>query len=428
MRRIIVSLFYIFQSVLIFSQVIPLENKLSEIPDIKFTILPSSPGFEAAYELSVKQALDHSRPEKGFFYQRVFLSHSGFDKPVVFVTEGYDQPQIYYNELSELLGSNQVEVEHRYYGISKPDSMDYTFLTVEQEAADLHHINQVLKKIYNGKWISTGISKGGQNSIFYNYFYPEDVDATVAYVAPLNLSTADKRIFTFLDTISSRECRNKITDFQVKVLRERDKILPLLEEYSKNNDFKYTYLSFEQAFEYTVLEYSFSFWQWGHNCSEIPEKNSSIEDVVTHLTCVSSIGFFSDITMEKYASHYYQSAKELGYYSYCTDDFSGLLIALPSKPYPSAVFTPGKIDVEYDDSLAKKVNEWTQTSGNGIIYIYGAADTWSATSVPPSDKTNSVWFFLNDANHRSARIKYMNDKQKSLFVNTLEEWTGLDIE
>jgi len=410
------------------AQVSVLEKKLFELPDIIFSPLTVPSGFTAAYELAVRQPIDHNDPQKGFFYQRVFLSHRGFEKPVVFVTEGYEQPGIYRNELTSLLNANQIEVEHRYFGESVPDSPDYKYLNVEQAAADLHYINQLMKQIYEGKWISTGISKGGQNSIFYRYFYPEDVMVSVPYVAPLNLSLEDERIFTFLDTVNTDECRNKIRDFQIRMLKERKKVLPLIKWYSAGKDLDFTYLSFEQAYEYTVLEYSFSFWQWGHKCSDIPPANSSIEDALSHLLTVTEIDFFSDETMKKYESHYYQAAEEVGYYSYKTDDFKGHLKALPLKPYPSAVFTPGKMTVDYDNSLSKKVSDWTQENGNNIIYIYGAADTWSATSVPPSNRTNSVWFFLDGAHHGSARIKNMTPSQKTLFVDTLEKWLSIDIE
>jgi hypothetical protein len=411
-----------------FSQVSALEKKLFELPDVVFSSIEAPAGFESAYELAVKQPIDHNDIKKGYFYQKVYLSHKGFEKPVVFSTEGYEQPHIYRNELSSLLDANQIEVEHRYFGESMPNSPDYKYLTVEQEAADLHHINQLLKEIYKGKWISTGISKGGQNSIYYRYFYPEDVDVTIPYVAPLNLALGDERIYKFFDTVNTAECRNKIRDFQIRMLKERKSVLPLLKWYSKGKGLEFNYLSLEQAFEYTVLEYSFSFWQWGHSCSEIPDPRCSIEDAVTHLLKVSDIEFFSDVTMKSFESHYYQAAEEVGYYSYRTDEFKGLLKALPMKPYPSAIFTPGKMKVDYNSTISQKVYDWTQTSGNNMIYIYGAGDTWSATSVPPSSKTNSVWFFMNGACHGTARINNMTVDQKALLVKTLDKWLDMDIE
>ena len=160
-----------------------------------------------------------------------------------------------------MLSANQIAVEHRFFGESLPDSMDYKYLNLKQATADLHHINQLFKKIYAGKWVSSGISKGGVTTIFYRYFYPDDVDVSVPYVAPLNKAREDKRIYTFLDTVGTDECREKIKSFQTRLLENRDEVLSFLKFYSMGADLEFNYLTFEQAFEYAVMEYSFSFWQ-----------------------------------------------------------------------------------------------------------------------------------------------------------------------
>jgi hypothetical protein len=428
MKKLSFLLLLLYVFMVSYSQVSEIERKLFELPDVIFKPIDTPEGFESAYELSVKQPIDHKNPQKGYFYQKVYLSHRGFDRPVVFVTEGYEMPGMYPYELTPLLNANQVDAEHRYFGNSIPDALDYTYLTTEQEADDLHHINELLKTVYPGKWVTTGISKGGQTSIYYRYYFPSDVDVSVPYVAPVNLSTGDERIYTFFDTVNTNGCRDQVRDFQKRILRERNKVLPLLQYYSKGKGLEFTYLTFEQAFEYTVLEYSFSFWQWGHKCSEIPPSNSTIEEAVDHLLTVSDIDFFSDATMNGYKSHYYQAGNEVGYYSYRTDDFKGLLKALPLKPYPSAVFPPDKMKVKFDPSVSKKIYDWSQTNGNNMIYIYGAGDTWSATSIPVSSKTNSLWFFVYGANHRTARIRNFSPAQRTLFINTLEKWLGTEIE
>ncbi|MBK7335738.1 MAG: hypothetical protein IPJ00_06045 [Saprospirales bacterium] len=61
-------------------------------------------------------------------------------------------------------------------------------------------------------------------------------------------------------------------------------------------------------------------------------------------------------------------------------------------------------------------------NGNNFIYIYGAVDTWSATGVPPSDKTNSVWFMMDGKDHRTARIVNMTASERKLFIDTMEKW------
>ena len=411
----------------LYAQQQQLEQQLFELPDVSFKAIQASEG-RLAYELKIKQPLDHKNPDKGHFYQRVFLDHKSFDAPTVIVTEGYSRTYNRPYELTKLLQANQLDVEHRFYGKSIPEDMDYQYLTLEQATADLHHINELFKQLYQNKWVSTGISKGGQTTIFYRYFYPNDVDVSVPYVAPLNLEFEEKRIYSFLDTVGSDECRKKIKDLQVRLLKEYDKVLPLVRWYSKGANLKFKYLTFEEAFEFTILEYPFSFWQWGGKCEDIPTASDPLEDALEHLLDVSGIAFFSDRDMEVFSSHYYQAAKQMGYYGYETAEFKGLLKALPTDKNPHAAFTPNKMKLPFDNSLPLKVNEWIKKNGNKFIYINGALDTWSATAVPPTQGVDALWFFLKGQDHGGARIKNMSTEERTQMIQKLEQWLEIEIE
>ncbi|MBI1224629.1 MAG: hypothetical protein GC192_05285 [Bacteroidetes bacterium] len=405
-----------------------LEAALFNLPDVSFKKIDTPDGFQAAYELKVRQPIDHQHPEKGFFYQKVFLTHSGFDRPTIICTEGYQRPSNRIYELSTLLKGNQLDVEHRYFGDSKLEPLDYQYLNLEQETADLHHINQIFREIYKGKWLSTGISKGGQTTIYYRYFYPADVDVAVPYVAPLNQSLEEPRIYAFLDTVGTPECRAKIKAVQMRLLKNRQEVLSKLHWFAQGAGLKFTYLSFEQAFEYAVLEYQFSFWQMGNDCSKIPDDKMPLDSTIANFLAVSDLGFFSDEQIAGYSSHYYQAGDEMGYYGYRTEDFKGLLKALPMSPHPSAVFMPGKVEKHFNGELPKKVANWLNDWGNNFIYINGDSDTWSATAVRPSGKTNAVFFFMPKTSHAGARIKNMTKAEREKLVTTLEKWLGMEIE
>ena len=218
----------------------------------------------------------YQHPEKGFFYQRVQLTHKGFNKPTVMDTEGY---WLWNggsgNEIENILDANNLDIEYRYYGKSLPDSIDWQYLTLEQATADLHHINELFKTVYTNKFISTGISKGGETTIYYKYFYPDDVALSVPYVAPIDNSLEDIRIYHFFDTISTPECRKKIFDFQTFLLQHENEALEKLKWYSEGADLHYTYTgSIGKSFEYAVLEFSFSFWQYNGNCDSIPSNKN----------------------------------------------------------------------------------------------------------------------------------------------------------
>jgi hypothetical protein len=410
-----------------FAQSNNFEDLLFELPDVIFTKIETPKDFKAAYQLKIKQPLDHGDPSKGHFYQRVFLSHRSLEQPTIIITEGYDRSRNGIVELTELLDGNQIRVEHRYFGESMPDTLDYNYLNLKQVTGDLHHINQLFKSIYNNKWVSTGVSKGGATTLFYRYFYPEDVDVSVNYVGPINIDFEDPRIYHFLDTIGTKACRDKIASFQRYLLKNRKNILPLIKAYSLGAKAEFTYLNIETAFEFAVMEYPFSFWQYGQSCEDIPSKDISYFEAVKYFTKVSDITFFSDKPMKGYASHYYQSATEFGYYGYETNEFKGLLKELPTDHNPYAAFMPNKMEAPFDGSLLKGINEWLPIHGNKMIHIYGGIDTWSASAVQPSDKVDALWFFMNGKHHGNARIKTMSPAEKEALDAALERWLSIKI-
>jgi hypothetical protein len=405
-----------------------IESRLFALPDVQFKKVDGDFPNGVVYEIHVRQMVDHGDPSQGYFWQRAFLTHRGFDRPTVMCTEGYNRPRNRPYELTELLQANQIDIEHRYFGTSMPDSLDYRYLNLEQATADLHYINQLFRTIYSGKWVSTGISKGGSTTIFYRYFYPEDVDVSVPYVAPINVAYEEPRIYTFLDTIGTDECRADLLAFQRRLLKERDKVLPLIRFYSLGAGYEFTYHTAEEAFEFAVLEYPFSFWQYGFDCADIPDRSTDLADAVAYFLSVSDVGFFSDGPTISFASHYYQSAAEMGYYGYETEDFRGLLEALPMQPHPHAAFVPNKMEVAFDGSLLEEVNEWLPVNGDRFIYINGAIDTWSASAVPPNEQSDALWFFMEGKHHGNARIRNMSEKEQQLLIETLERWLEMDID
>ena len=401
-----------------------LERELFNMPNISFTDATKPGDPYLTYDLMVKQPLDHQHPEKGSFYQWVQLKHKGFNNPTVVVeTHGYQMGRGR-NEVEQILNANNIGVEYRFFGKSVPDSLQWEYLTIEQATADLHTVNQLFKQLYKGKWFSTGISKGGQTTLFYKYFYPEDVDVAIPYVAPIDNALEDTRIYTFLDTIGTPACRQKIHNFQEFLLKNEDKVIEKLNWYAKGANLKFNYTgNIGKSYEMAVLEYSFSFWQWGRSCDSIPT-NQKLDDYVGELLKTSNISFFSDNDIAQYAPHYYQ-ATQTGYYSYNIAPFKKYIQHFTSNP--SAIFPPKKATQNsFSHELHQNFQRWLDKKGNNILYIYGGIDTWSAARVQVSDQVNSKSFLIPRAHHGTARIKNLPDEMKAEFAGKIKEWTGLE--
>jgi hypothetical protein len=406
---------------------IELEKILYNLPDVQFKKYSKPEDKYLKYTLNIKQPLDHAHPEKGFFYQSAVLTHKGFAKPTVMETEGYEMRYVG-NEIEKLLDANNLNVEHRYFGTSKPDSLDWQYLTYEQVTADLHHVNQVFRSIYKNKWISTGISRGGQTAIFYKYFYPDDVDLAVPYVAPVPIGLEDKRIYYFLDTVGTAECRNKIFNVQRYLLEHEKEAVSKLKWYAKGKDLTFDYFgNIETAFEIWILEYPFSFWQIGDTpCDSIPT-NRSVDDYLDHLIKgVGGIEFMADESIKQWAAHHYMSKVQTGYYGYDISRFKKYLHQLKGEN-PSAILAPKSMSYQpFDSSFTQKVSRWLDEKGNNILYVYGSIDTWSACRVIVSNKVNSKAYMIPNANHFKARVKNMPEEMKRDFAESVKKLIGVD--
>ncbi len=403
-----------------------LERELYNLPDVSFKKISAPTDKYLKYELHIKQPLDHQHPEKGFFYQQVILLHKGFANATVMETQGYflfDGR----SEIERIFNANYLNIEYRFYGKSMPDSLQWQYLTIEQATADLHAINELFKKIYKGKWISTGISKGGETTIYYKYFYPQDVSLSIPYVAPLDNSLEDKRIYHFFDTIGTADCRNKIFQFQVFLLQHENEALEKLKWYSKGASLHYDYVgTVGRAFEYAVLEYPFAFWQYhGIDCDSIPT-DKMLDHYIDWLLKVSDISAFADEGIKLFEAHYYQASTQSGYYGYNIAPFKKYIRFFTENP--SASFPPKSISIPpFDGTLNEKVQKWLSENGNNIIYIYGGYDTWTSAGIIVSDKVNSKRFVVPKASHATARIRNMSTDMQKEFVQKVKEISGIEV-
>ena len=405
-------------------------NRLKQLPDVEqVTELNSDSLFQSKYMMMVRQPLDHNNPDAGSFTQRVFLSHLDYDRPVVFVTEGYSAyyaiSSKYVNELSAMLHASQVTVEHRYFGKSKPDSLKWQYLTTAQAAADHHHVIQLLKKVYkNNHWINTGISKGGQTAIYHRYYYPDDVDVSVGYVCPLNFSFEDKRVYSFLENVGTDTCRRKILEYQKRMLREKDTFLPMFTARVEARNFTYP-IGLEAAYEMVVLEYPFAFWQWGYyDCNEIPGQSESDSLHFDHLLKVSPLDYFSDQSLSRMRPFFYQAMTEIGYYGYDTAPYEDLLAAIDDNTFMFTI--PDSVNIEYDFNKMKAVNHWLQTDAKKMLFIYGENDPWSATAVDTDGNEHIQKIIKPQGSHRT-RIRNLPEHQKEHVYKMLSNWLGIDI-
>lgn len=401
-----------------------LKSALQELSEVPLDSLESDSMYTETYELWYTQNVDHDNDKSEEFNQRVIINHVGFDRPTIVILEGYDLYSTKAGELSKLLNANQITIEHRFFNKSRPDSIPWEFLNIKQAAIDQHNIIQSLKSIYPGKWISTGISKGGQTTMYHRRFFPDDVDASVAYVAPFNFEREDPRIAEHLNTVGTKECRDKVLDFQTLLFEKKSEILPLLKVHALEKEYTFNLTEIERAYDLNVLEYSFAFWQWSGDCDKIPESKASIEDIFKYWTSISSFSWFCDQKDETDLLFTYQALTEIGFYDYDITPFREYLEDSVNITFDFKI--PSHINYDFNAESMQDIKKWIQESGNYMLYIYGEYDPWAATAVNPSENTIAVKMVNPGGNHRT-RIKSFPDNMKDSIYDILENWSGVEI-
>ena len=440
MKRTIVSLLFLaLGSYMAWGQSGILEKlqQIKEISDIKKMDIDS---FDEYYEFWYEQPIDHSRPEGGKFKQRVLLGHKNKPQaPVIVELQGYNIWSPKAGELAQLLNGNQLTIEHRFFDRSVPQGgIPWEYLTIKQAATDQHEIIQAIRKnIYpEVKWVSTGISKGGQTTIFHRYFYPEDVDVSVPYVAPLNLKYVDPRLAKFLEKAGTSKvgfgkflfgnderntCHWDIKDFQNLCFQKIDSLIPMVEEYAQEKNYTFeTVGGIRRAVQLMILEYPFAFWQWGHKCSNIPLAEDGIEAIYTNLMEVSGPSFFEDKNIVQQQPFFYAALTEIGMYDYKVKPFKKYL---PDKEDITFVFTmPKGIEQKpFNEQQMKDINRWLQTDAEKMLFIYGGMDPWGATAVDLKENSKCRKYVKADMDH-TCRIKHFEEITRQDIIETLKSW------
>lgn len=428
MKRIIkLSLFFIFLTQIAFAQKSDLLKYLETIPGLTIIQKENGKNFNEFYQLELTQLLDHKNPNSKTFKQRIFLSLKDKSKPVVLVTEGYNANRAarkdYIEEITQILDANQVFVEHRYFGTSFPDSTDYDYLTIEQAANDHHRVVELLKPYFTEKWINTGISKGGQTTMYHRYYFPNDVDASVPYVGPLMFSRADPRFYHYFDTVGTSECRAAIHNYQELLLKKKKELLPKFIEGNKKAGYTYR-PGYEFGYEYMVLEYAFSFWQWGADCNAIPDESVGLDSVYRYFEKIVPYGYLTEPKEREDYTFMVQAMKDFGYYGYDIKEFEGLLEVVKEHNYDFVL--PENTKIIYHPELMQKVKNYLQKEGNHFLYIYGGFDPYASQQVELTGECDAVKYVLPGGSH-STRIRNFPKETREEMFKKLEEWLDIDI-
>ena len=385
---------------------------------------PFEPDPEVRYfRLTFTEPVDHDDPGAGTFELRAAIQHRDTAAPMVVYTSGYDigataRP----SEPAALLGANQLSLEYRFYGESRPETIPWPLLRIEQAAADEHDVLTKLATIYRGATIGTGGSKGGEHALEYMYLHPEDMDGVVAYVAPVITDFPDLRYDGILDRIGTDPCRTALRAAAREMLVRRAAM-----ESRAGSLGPYTVVGVAHAVETAIVELEFSFWMTRgvNDCNAVPVAATATDaQLFAFLDETSSPGAYSDEELAWAGTQYiYQDAVELGYPVWNHESLDDLLVY--SYEDWTAFLPPGE-PVPYDPTHARALAAWVEDEAEHILVIGGEWDPWGAGYPPVAPGRDAYALTVTHGSHWSSGIYSLDTADQSLAIDALDRWTGGD--
>jgi hypothetical protein len=386
-----------------------LETTLTALPNVLAATETTCGDFVAGeprcFQLDFEQPIQHATPDGPKFTQKLYLTHRGCDRPTLVIDSGYAQDYFYDDELSLLFRPNTIGIEHRFQGASIPSlaDWDWTSLTIENGAADLHAIVGAFRGYYGGRFVSSGASKGGITATYHAYKYPDDLDGSIPYVAPASRKRVDPLYQDYLQAALPQPCSQRVRDVQTAALTTRRAfVVAKLEEqgFGENS---------ELFLEYGTSHLDWGFWQYYGVafCDQVPTAASSDEAFWQFFGGFN--GFISPAAPGVDDTYIYSDSALS--YEWLTEHGFALQINAEVAPLLTSPFVLATMednfratfpDVElpaYDGSVTRVAREWVQDVAQNVLLIYGEYDPWSGGAMDQPTRRSSNRFFVPRATH-----------------------------
>jgi hypothetical protein len=283
--------------------------------------------------------------------------------------------------------------------------------------------------LYRARWLLTGVSKGGETSIFHDYYYPHDFAGTFAWSAPSITATYSKAYDHFLASVGTAACRSALLQAQIRALRNRAALEAKLAAAAEaaHQTFHDWVHGLDEYFEVTIVETPFVFWQYGGDCSTIPGPKAMLQQLYDWYNVIID-GWVSggDQAGAPYLPYDYQAGTQLGYPIVNECAQLGSLLHYPlSAQDPEQDMPPNIPTGPLSQSLMRAVHKWVLTHGRNLLFLYGQDDPWSAERfLLGSGTRDSATFTVAGGSHLSPYTDLPAARQKT-FVMMLRAWAGL---
>jgi hypothetical protein len=365
------------------------------------------------FVITFDQPVRHGEPAGQHFGQKLWLVHRSCDAPMLVADWGYSQDVFFDDELSQYFGTNELWIEHRFQGESVPAAWDWPALTIENGARDMHAIIESFRTLYHGRWVSTGASKGGITATYHRYFFNDDLDGSIPYVAPASRSRVDGYYQTRLAQALPAACGQKVRDFQVAALTTRRSMMLSHLTQAFGPGYETTYL------EVYIARFDWAFWQTrgAPVCGQVPTAAATDDAFWAFFAQFLPVGSPAPATNAEYSngSLEYEWLTEHGFALQVGPHVQPLLTdpnALASMEDNFRGEFPGVELPAYNGSTTVATRAWVHEQAKDMLFIYGEFDPWSGGAMDAPLQPSSAQFFVPAASHGSAQIGALPSAQR----------------
>ncbi|RII19612.1 Prolyl tri/tetrapeptidyl aminopeptidase precursor [Streptomyces sp. YIM 130001] len=380
------------------------------------------------FVLNFEQPVDHRRPSKGTFQQRLTVLHKDTARPTVFQTSGYGVSTTPgRSEPTRIVDGNQISLEYRYFTPSRPEPADWSKLDIRQAADDQHRIFRALEPIYDQKWLATGGSKGGMTATYYERFHPRDMDGVVAYVAPNDVvNKEDSAYDEFFETVGTAECRDALNAVQREALVRREPLEKKYADWAKSEDATFTTVgTLDKAYEAVVLDLVWGFWQYGleADCADVPDATTATDqEIYDYVDEVSGFSAYTDQGLEPYTPYYYQAGTEMGAPTISVPHLDGLT---RYGYQPPRNFVPREIPMKFKHDAMRDVDTWVRHKATRMMWVYGENDPWGSERFRPGKHTRDTHVFTAPGANHGADVEGLVPDEKAQATAAILDWAGV---
>ena len=444
------------------------------------------------YVIYYNQPLKHAQPQGAHFPLRALITVFKDGDPTKAVNHiyvsGYSimsaylaQPESVFAtskdacdaEIAHRYHANFIQIEHRYFQQSAPQNCwtNLDDLRAEEAAADFHNLFEALKKVLKGKYVMSGVSKGGITTLLQHRFYPNDMDIFVPYSAPFFRTDRDTTMQRYWYTTGwNEEYRDMFMNVRRAGIYHNETIFPAYlkmeggaDTKAKTDSIYLFYLDAVGAFGYREHAYSDTLsirLQMYRNDSIMQAKNVAYGDTVyaymfqKNTFSLDSFEAWID-TLRKYpepnqapavkrqrqhirpfgitynewwgrdtinaGAYEYQAKRELGYFDHRFDliiDDAATAVGYNNlwKQEAGCVLNlenPYYRNLTYSPTLYDETMAATQNATKPIVLLYGLDDAWTGAAVKDAfiNGTNVRKFILPAQNHG---VHFTSDTDKPM--------------